>query len=87
MAGRVHPEPGTAAGRARSEAKAQNEYADKTAPCYSWLFDTARRGSVYCDHEDELVALLNKIEADPRIEIVRSRIGLTRLCLMATATL
>ena len=32
-------------GRARAEVKAQNEYADKTAPCYSWLFDIVR-GSV-----------------------------------------
>ena len=30
------------------------------------------RGSV-CDHEDELVALWKKIEADPRIEIVRTK--------------
>ncbi len=59
-------------GRARAEVKAQNAYADKTAPCYSWLFDIVR-GSVYCDHEDELVALWNKIEADPRIEIVRTK--------------
>ena len=59
-------------GRARAEVKAQNEYADKTAPCYSWLFDIVR-GSVYCDHEDELVALWKKIEADPRIEIVRTK--------------
>mmetsp|Transcript_8432 Transcript_8432/g.22766 ORF Transcript_8432/g.22766 Transcript_8432/m.22766 type:complete len:544 (+) Transcript_8432:162-1793(+) len=57
-------------GRARAEVKAQNEYADKTAPCYSWLFDIVR-GSVYCDHEDELVALWKKIEADPRVEIVK----------------
>ena len=59
-------------GRARAEVKAQNEYADKTAPCYSWLFDIVR-GSVYCDHEDELVALWKKIEADPRVEIVRTK--------------
>jgi tetratricopeptide (TPR) repeat protein len=59
-------------GRARAEAKAKNEYANKTAPCYSWLFDIVR-GSVYCDHEDELVALWKKIEADPRIEIVRTK--------------
>ena len=32
-----------------------------------------RARSVYCDHEDELVALWNKIEADPRIEIVRTK--------------
>ena len=59
-------------GRARAEVKAQNEYADKTAPCYSWLFDIVR-GSVYCDHEDELVALWKKIEADQRLEIVRTK--------------
>ena len=35
-------------GRARAGEKARNEYADKTAPCYSWLFDIVR-GSVYCD--------------------------------------
>ena len=59
-------------GRARAGEKAQNEYADKPAPCYSWLFDIVR-GSVYCDHEDDLVALWKKIEADPRIEIVRTK--------------
>ena len=54
--------------------KAQNDGTlDKTAPCYSWLFDIVR-GSV-CDHEDELVALWKKIEADPRIEIVRTKNG------------
>ena len=59
-------------GRARAGEKARNEYADKPAPCYSWLFDIVR-GSVYCDHEDELVALWKKIEADSRIEIVRTK--------------
>ena len=59
-------------GRDRAGAKARDEYADKTAPCYSWLFDIVR-GSVYCDHEDELVALWQKMEADPRIEIVRTK--------------
>ena len=28
---------------------------------------------MYCDHEDDLVALWKKIEADPRIEIVRTK--------------
>ena len=73
LRGRSTPEPGTAQGPRASRVKAQNEYADKTAPCYSWLFDIVR-GSVYCDHEDELVALWKKIEADPRIEeIVRTK--------------
>ena len=72
-------------GRARAEVKAQNEYADKTAPCYSWLFDIVR-GSVYCDHEDELVALWKKIEADPRIDIVRTKNRFNPPCSTATAT-
>ena len=29
-------------GRDRAAAKARDEYADKTAPCYSWLFDIVR---------------------------------------------
>ena len=29
-------------GRDRAGAKARDEYADKTAPCYSWLFDITR---------------------------------------------
>ena len=68
----LSPVPLTLKGRVRAEEKAQNEYADKPAPCYSWLFDIVR-GSVYCNHEDDLVALWKKIEADPRIEIVRTK--------------
>ena len=43
--------------RARAEVKAQNEYADKTAPC---LVALRVRGSVYCWSRS------GKIEADPR---------------------
>jgi len=34
-------------GRDRAGAKARDEYADKTAPCFSWLFDITR-GSALC---------------------------------------
>ena len=59
-------------GRARAEVKAQNEYADKTAPCYSWLFDITR-GAALCQTEDALVSLYKALEADERVDIVRTK--------------
>ena len=57
-------------GRPRAAAKAKNEYASKTAPATSWLFDVVR-GSVMCGSEDDIVQLYAALDADPRIDIVR----------------
>ena len=58
-------------GRDRAGAKARGEYADKTAPCYSWLFDITR-GSALCETEDALVSLYKALEADD-VDIVRTK--------------
>ena len=57
-------------GRPRAAAKAKNEYASKTAPATSWLFDVVR-ASVMCASEDDIVQLYAALDADPRIDIVR----------------
>ena len=57
-------------GRARAAAKAKNEYAKKTAPATSWLFDVVR-ASVMCASEDDIVQLYAALDKDPRIDIVR----------------
>ena len=57
-------------GRARAAAKAKNEYAKKTAPATSWLFDVVR-ASVMCASEDDIVRLYAALDADPRVDIVR----------------
>ena len=59
-------------GRDRAGAKARDEYADKTAPCYSWLFDITR-GAALCQTEDALVSLYKALEADDRVDIVRTK--------------
>jgi tetratricopeptide (TPR) repeat protein len=59
-------------GRDRAGAKARDEYADKTAPCYSWLFDITR-GAALCQTEDALVSLYKTLEADDRVDIVRTK--------------
>ena len=59
-------------GRARAAAKARNEYARKTAPATSWLFDVVR-GSVMCATEDEIVWLYAALDKDPRVDIVRTK--------------
>ena len=59
-------------GRARAEAKAKNEYADKTAPCYSWLFDVVRC-QVVCQTEDDIVKLYKALEGDERVKIIRTK--------------
>ncbi len=59
-------------GRDRAGAKARDEYADKTAPCYSWLFDITR-GAALCQTEDAIVQLYASLEADPRVDIVRTK--------------
>ena len=59
-------------GRDRAGAKARDEYKDKTAPCYSWLFDITR-GAALCQTEDALVSLYKALEADDRVDIVRTK--------------
>ena len=59
-------------GRARAAAKARNEYARKTAPATSWLFDVVR-GSVMCATEDEIVRLYAALDKDPRVDVVRTK--------------
>ena len=59
-------------GRDRAGAKARDEYKDKTAPCYSWLFDITR-GAALCQTEDALVSLYKAFEADDRVDIVRTK--------------
>ena len=59
-------------GRDRAGAKARDEYADKTAPCYSWLFDITR-GAALCQTEDAIVQLYAALEADDRVDIVRTK--------------
>ena len=59
-------------GRDRAGAKARDEYADKTAPCYSWLFDITR-GAALCQTEDAIVELYAALEADDRVDIVRTK--------------
>ena len=59
-------------GRERARAKARGEYADKTAPCYSWLFDITR-GAALCQTEDAIVQLYASLEADDRVDIVRMK--------------
>ncbi len=59
-------------GRDRAGAKARDEYADKTAPCYSWLFDITR-GAALCQTEDAIVQLYASLEADDRVDIVRTK--------------
>ena len=59
-------------GRDRAGAKAQDEYADKTAPCYSWLFDITR-GAALCQTEDAIVQLYASLEANDRVDIVRTK--------------
>jgi len=59
-------------GRDRAGAKARDEYKDKTAPCYSWLFDITR-GAALCQTEDALVSLYKALEADGRVDIVRTK--------------
>ena len=59
-------------GRDRAGAKARDEYADKTAPCYSWLFDITR-GAALCQTEDALVSLYKALEADDRVDIARTK--------------
>ena len=59
-------------GRDRAGAKARDEYADKTAPCFSWLFDITR-GSALCQSEGDIVQFYASLEADPRVDIVRTK--------------
>uniref|UniRef100_A0A7S4A2P2 RelA/SpoT domain-containing protein n=1 Tax=Pelagomonas calceolata TaxID=35677 RepID=A0A7S4A2P2_9STRA len=59
-------------GRDRAGAKARDEYKDKTAPCYSWLFDITR-GAALCQTEDAIVQLYASLEADDRVDIVRTK--------------
>jgi hypothetical protein len=59
-------------GRDRAGAKARDEYADKTAPCFSWLFDITR-GSALCQSENDIVDFYKALEADPRVDIVRTK--------------
>ena len=59
-------------GRDRAGAKARDEYADKMAPCYSWLFDITR-GAALCQTEDAIVSLYKALEADDRVDIVRTK--------------
>ncbi|KAH8064012.1 hypothetical protein JL721_8410 [Aureococcus anophagefferens] len=59
-------------GLARAAAKARNEYAKNTAPATSWLFDIVR-GSVMCATEDEIVRLYAALDADPRVDVVRTK--------------
>jgi len=59
-------------GRDRAGAKARDEYKDKTAPCYSWLFDITR-GAALCQTEEALVGLYKALEADDRVDIVRTK--------------
>ena len=59
-------------GRDRAGAKARDEYKDKTAPCYSWLFDITR-GAALCQTEDAIVQLYAALEADDRVDIVRTK--------------
>ncbi|CAH0363800.1 unnamed protein product, partial [Pelagomonas calceolata] len=59
-------------GRDRAGAKARDEYADKTAPCYSWLFDITR-GAALCQTEEAIVQLYASLEADDRVDIVRTK--------------
>ena len=59
-------------GRDRAGAKARDEYADKTAPCYSWLFDITR-GAALCQTEDAILQLYASLEADDRVDIVRTK--------------
>ena len=59
-------------GRGRAGAKARDEYADKTAPCFSWLFDITR-GSALCQSENDIVDFYKALEADPRVDIVRTK--------------
>ena len=66
------PEPGTAQGpRAIRGQSAERIRGQDGAVLLVALRHRARLR--VCDHEDELVALWNKIEADPRIEIVRTK--------------
>lgn len=59
-------------GRGRAGAKARDEYANKTAPCFSWLFDITR-GSALCQSENDIVKFYKALEADPRVDIVRTK--------------
>ena len=59
-------------GRDRAGAKARDEYAKNTAPCYSWLFDITR-GAALCQTEDAIVELYAALEADDRVDIVRTK--------------
>ena len=59
-------------GRDRAGAKARDEYADKTPPCFSWLFDITR-GAALCQSEGDIVQLYASLEADPRVDIVRTK--------------
>ena len=70
--GRSAAEIGTAQGPRRAGGESAERVRGQDGAVLAWLFDIVR-GSVYCDHEDELVALWKKIEADPRIEIVRTK--------------
>ena len=59
-------------GRDRAGAKAQVEYEDKMPPCYSWIFDVVR-GSALCETSDDIVRLYQALEADQRVDIVRTK--------------
>ena len=59
-------------GRDRAGSKAKDEYADKTPPCFSWLFDITR-GAALCQSEGDIVQLYASLEADSRVDIVRTK--------------
>jgi len=59
-------------GRDRAGSKARDEYADKTPPCFSWLFDITR-GAALCQSEGDIVQLYASLVADPRVDIVRTK--------------
>lgn len=59
-------------GRDRAGAKARVEYEGKMPPCYSWIFDVVR-GSVLCETSDDIVRLYQALEADQRVDIVRTK--------------
>mgnify|MGYP003315837670 CR=1 FL=1 len=72
-------------GRDRAGAKARDEYKDKTAPCYSWLFDITR-GAALCQTEDALVSLYKALERTTVWISCGRRTALRRRCSTAIRT-
>ena len=72
-------------GRDRAGAKARDEYADKTAPCYSWLFDITR-GAALCQTEDAIVELYAALEGTTALISCGRRTGSRRRSSTATRT-